>query len=202
MQDEYVEMEAYEDYHIQRPFIDNLFIKIITDPATALAALEAHEIDGITRFTDIIVDNIERLEADPTIKLETFPANRWYYLEYNMLHPQLHSKWVRRAMVHALDRESYIEEYFKGYTTPVPSSYTPASYFFNPNIEPYEYDVELAKEYMEMAGFKYEYLEEKTITEIPDIPTEVYYTSGAIGFVIGCIIAAIGTWLYAQKKLT
>ena len=82
------------------------------------------------------------------------------FIGFNLYHPQLNNVFVRRAIGHAHNNERVIDEILQGWgvqaTGPIPDTHS----LYPPNPPPvWEYDVELAKQYMEMAGYKYEYLE-------------------------------------------
>lgn len=60
---------------------------------------------------------------------------------------------VRRALNYAIDRQAYIEILLSN-TTRAPSQPVPASAFgFNPDLEPYPYDPDLARELLAEAGY-------------------------------------------------
>jgi len=183
--DEYVELEAYDDYHMGRPFIDEYYIRIIPDASVGIAALEAGEVDLLTANYGLVTE-YERLSADSNIDIEIGTSNSNQQLQINTAHPILSNVWVRRAISHAIPREHIVDDLALGWAEPA-TQFIPEirSWAFNPNLEATTYDLDLAREYMEKAGFDYEWLETPAET-----PITTNYTPILLGIVVGIVIGA------------
>jgi peptide/nickel transport system substrate-binding protein len=60
---------------------------------------------------------------------------------------------VRRAVAHAIDRQSVIQRILKGLAEPATGPLPPASGFYEGAVEKYGYDPEMAKKILDEAGF-------------------------------------------------
>lgn len=138
--DQYVELAADEDYRNGRPVTDRLINRYFDNPAAAVAALRAGEI----QFTYVEPDDAVRFtnEADFTvIEGASFVVN---YIGFNHRVGLWDDVRVRKAVMHAIDREMIIESLYGGAATQANCGYT-ADHLVPGGIDPYEYDPEKAR---------------------------------------------------------
>lgn len=90
--------------------IDRAVMVNIPDSQTAVAALQAGEID----FYEIPpIDFLEQLEGDPNIQIQTlFKLGAVGYVGLNWLHPPFNSQKVRQAMLYILKQEDMLRPTF------------------------------------------------------------------------------------------
>ena len=119
------------------------------------------ENDGYGQFFDI-----SYLDGLDGIRCELVPM-RWHHeLGINLMHPVLGTGEltpegtteaalkVRKAISHAIPRQSIIDNLFLGSATPAATPVSEANPDFDSSLTPYAYDLELAKEYLELVGYK------------------------------------------------
>jgi ABC-type transport system substrate-binding protein len=193
--DEYFEFEAYDDYHLGRPFVDKFFIQIIPDASVGIAALEAGEVQLLP--TSYFLDTeYDRLNDNPNIVVQTAVPLWAQQLHINCEHPILQNEWVRNAISHAIPREHIVEDLAGGWAQPATQFVTPArTWAYNPNLEMTPYDLDQAKAYMEKAGFNYEWLE---TSEDPTTGTMGFIVPAAGGLIVG-LIAGIAL-MYVMRQ--
>ena len=63
------------------------------------------------------------------------------------------AKLIRKAISHAIPRDSIIEHLFEGIAAPGTSPVADSCVGYNESMEPYVYDLELAIDLMEQAGY-------------------------------------------------
>ena len=107
-------------------------------------------------------------------RCRSIDSYKWQHICYNLRHPvfgtgvdtplgkQVPSRaaeaaaYIRKAISHAMPREQIIKEIASGYGAPgtVPMPFTAPEYDHDA-LKPIAYDLDIAKQYMEKAGYKY-----------------------------------------------
>ncbi len=150
---ERITLNANPNYFGGKPTVEEIIWTIIPTAATALAALEAGEVDCLSRAYNYTVD-VPRLRDDPRFTVETYNSLVTRVLGINNAHPILSNKWVRQAISHAIPRQILCEVAQYGLGTPGSQFLGPWSWGHNPELPDIQYDIEKAMEYMEKAGYK------------------------------------------------
>ena len=111
-----MELEAFNDFALGRPKIDRMTYKTVEDTNTNLAAVMAGEVDFCMRST-ISFDGAtilrEQWEKQGKGKVLTSPAS-WTWLNLSRDNPWFSDVKVRRALLHAIDRDAMTQNIFKG----------------------------------------------------------------------------------------
>jgi peptide/nickel transport system substrate-binding protein len=154
-----VELEAFNDFCLGRPKIDRITYKTVEDTNTNLAAVMAGEVDLCMRST-ISFDGATILRAQwekqGRGKVMSSPAS-WSWLSLSRDNPWFSDVKVRRALLHAIDRDAMTQNLFKGEKI---VSHLPLARARKINSKAlavstiYKYDVERAKKLMAEAGWK------------------------------------------------
>jgi len=153
-----MELEAFKDFALGRPKIDRITYKTVEDTNTNLAAVLAGEVDFCMRSTisfDGAVILREQWEKQGKGKVHTTPAS-WTWLNLSRDNPWFNDVRVRRALLHAIDREAMTQNVFKGerIVSHIPLSRARKSY--KKAVEAatiYKYDPERAKRLLAEAGW-------------------------------------------------
>lgn len=143
-------LQAYENYHLGRPYLDKIEYTIFADAAALAIALETGVIDDSALSADEAVrfyDN-KKFNAVKLRAVGTTPITVRTDLD------PLQDKRVRQAIGFLLDRERYQQENFVGKfdelgRLPFPS-YSPA---YDKELDKPIYDPARAKELLKQAGF-------------------------------------------------
>lgn len=133
------------------PHVDEIILPIIMDQEAQIIALlrgDIHVLPGLAQPA-----HIQRLEAEPNVDITVSPGYHMFYLGINMRRPPLSDPVVRQALAHVIDREEIILSLFQGYMLPLAEFVPPASPFYNPDVDTYPYDPELAKQILDEAGY-------------------------------------------------
>lgn len=154
-----MELEAFKDFTLGRPKIDRVTYKTVEDTNTNLAAVLAGEVDLCMRST-ISFDGAmilrEQWEKPGKGKIHISPAS-WSWLNLSRDNPWFSDVKVRRALLHAIDREAMVQNLFKGekIVSHLPLSRVRKSYKKAlATATLYKYDPETAKKLFAEAGWK------------------------------------------------
>jgi ABC-type transport system substrate-binding protein len=148
--DQYYILEAYEDYYAGRPYLDQIIMRIGLSGATAIAALEAGEIQIAGTVTP---DDYIRLKENADIALVGGALGGGLAVFPNLTKPPFDNLKVREAFMHALDREAIVAAYYNGGELAQVLHSDLTGPFSSPNIKKFEYDPEKAKALLAEAGW-------------------------------------------------
>ena len=148
-------MEANPNYFREPgPLIQTLIFRPIPESSTRVAAVQTGEIDIAKRLS---AEEAQSLLGVAGVKVVSYPVDRVYYIAFNNLTNGIglptEDARVRIAMNLAVDRQAIVDALFNGYARLSTSYVTPANFGYNPEIEPFPYDPDLARELLAEAGF-------------------------------------------------
>jgi peptide/nickel transport system substrate-binding protein len=154
-----MELEAFKDFPLGRPKIDRVTYKTVEDTNTNLAAVLAGEVDLCMRSTvsfDGAMILRDQWEKPGKGKIYISPAS-WTWLNLSRDNPWFQDVKVRRALLHAIDRDALAQNVFKGekVVSHLPLSRVRKTYkkaLAAATI--YKYDPERAKKLLAEAGWK------------------------------------------------
>ena len=128
------------------PSIDAFTVRFIPDKQTSLAALTAGEIDLVL---DILPEQVPLVPQALSV-----PATEYSYIALNALRPDLAPPEIRVAMNLAVDKELIAETLYEGYAEPNHAQHlSPGMLGYNPDVGPFPYDPDQAREIMESHGW-------------------------------------------------
>lgn len=157
--DNVVVLEKNENYWKEGlPKLDKVTFKIIPEASTRLAELQTGKIDIMKRVER---SQTQAVEDSSFLSLSVAGTPTVYALRFDTDEKPLDDPKVRQALNYAVDKEAIIEEILGGYGNPISTFQSELSFGNNPNLEPYPYDPEKAKELLAEAG-----VEEGTILDI------------------------------------
>ena len=150
----YVELARYDDFFLGRPHLDGVIFSIVPDMNVRVARIRAGDID----WTDIEPTHAEILESDPNVDVIPVSSSRYALADFAFEGPYAHlfeDPRVRIAMAHAIDHDMILEGVGLGRGWNMDGTYIPEvlSWIPEPEIEPYEYDMERARELLAEAGW-------------------------------------------------
>lgn len=147
-------LEAFDDYFRGAPSIKNLEFNVITDPASALMALESNE----ANIVEVPTSDWDRISNSGTYGTDTITANGLHFLAFNLFlegdHPFKDAR-VRQACAYAINRQDTILMALNGLAKEAKTVGNP-DYMFGATEENciiYEHDVDKAKELLAEAGY-------------------------------------------------
>jgi len=154
-EDEYVELERFDDFYLGRPHIERIFIKI-ADPATIAAQLETGEIDMTSHVTTVPADDLARVAALPNVRIDTGAIGTPVRVHFNCSEDRpLADQRVRQAIAYAMNRELIVDAVLDGYGFVSNHFYLGTnSPYYEPELdELYPYDPDKARELLAEANW-------------------------------------------------
>jgi peptide/nickel transport system substrate-binding protein len=146
-------------YHYPRfPFVDEVIVKFIADPATAWTALLANELDAFSYELNPPFATVKLVSQGAYPDLVTYECGSLYAVEITINHQDqyLGDKAVRQAINYAINREEIAE---KGYVGLYPAHYQhsqPTFYalpYINPDAVLPGHDPAMAEQILDDAGY-------------------------------------------------
>ena len=110
--DQFVELEANENFSLGEPGFERVFFKIITEPEARLAQLQTGEIQFVDQ---VAAADIERLEAIDGISVDRASGLNPNIIGFNDQSPAFADPRVKQALVFAVDRDGICEQVFLGF---------------------------------------------------------------------------------------
>ena len=139
------------------PLADQIVVLLVPDSSARAVAFEAQEVDAAGGIP-VSLAEARRLEKLPFIDIpdkgyQAYGNN--FFMEVNIRRPALSDVRVRRAILHALDRDFMVKNVFFNFgnvaTGPVPSG---ISAFYTADVPAYPFDINKAKALLDEARLK------------------------------------------------
>jgi peptide/nickel transport system substrate-binding protein len=144
-----VRMEANPDHWRGVPAASELIFRPIPEDAARIAALQNQEVDWIAA---VHVDRVPEFEGNDQITIATRPGQGIYAQMDTIDTDAFKHVEVRQAVNHAVNVDSIIEDLLGGQATRLPSAFFVATPGFDPDMAPYTYDPDLARQMLSDAG--------------------------------------------------
>ena len=146
---EYVTMEANEDYWGEVPEIKKLKIVCVTEASTRTNMILAGEAQYAQ---DITPQDVASIEDSGLATIRQDESNRVFQIGFNLNVEPLDNKLVRQAINYAIDKDAIVEGVLGGAGTRADN--VVASNVFGYVDGQYTYDLDKAKELMKEAGYE------------------------------------------------
>lgn len=130
--------------------IDKITFRFVADPAAAVAALMAEEIDAFPGMP--APETLEQFKADDRFNVVVGTTEGEVILALNNSRPPFDDIRVRRAISHAIDRQAIIDGAYFGYGSPIGSFFPPHHKSYVDLTDRYPHDIAKAKELLAEAG--------------------------------------------------
>jgi len=145
-----------ENYWGRKPKISKIVYKFITNFTAAVQALRAKDVDFMRPLPEQFAELSKDKEFKRDIRCLSYwhPGVGYFWMGWNQARPFFADRRVRLAMTHLVDRETICK-----YIIKVPEAKIPTGNFYvfglqnDPNIKPWPYDPEGAKQLLDEAGW-------------------------------------------------
>ena len=155
-----------------KPKLDQINIKFVPDPETALAALKTGDVDLVPDFAESDIPTLSALEPAQHLRVDATPEFEHMLFNLGVTNSVIKDADgkvvgnsdvagfcpfqdvnVRKAFMLATDRDTIVKTLLFGKTT-VPASLWPNSSWYNSSLTAYPYDVAQANQLLDAAGYK------------------------------------------------
>ena len=141
-----VVLKANPDYWGDKPKIQNVTIRFISQDATRVAGLRTGEIDLATLIPPELADQAPKVISRDGLE---FPVFRLKNYDGVLKDPR-----IRQALNYAVDKESIAKNLYSGYASVAPCQTLGSGVFgFDPDLKAYPYDPNKAKQLLKDAGY-------------------------------------------------
>jgi peptide/nickel transport system substrate-binding protein len=155
MPDDHVTLVANENYwegsYKGQPMVDTVIFRPIPEAATRAAELEA---GGVHIIQDVTPDQMDDLEEAGLVVVpdEAFQLQYVFFITDDETVPTYDVK-VRQALNYAVDVDAIVENLLNGLGSRIASPIGPGYLGYNPDVAPYPYDPQMAKDLLAEAGY-------------------------------------------------
>jgi len=147
-------LERNENYWGDRPHLDRIVFKIVTDDTVAMQLFKRGEIDVYRRMrAEQWVRQTEGPEFERRAYRLAYDELGYSYIGWNMRKPFFKDKMVRRAMTHMIDRQGILDNIRYGLGTIVTGNFYVNGPVYDHSIEPWPHDPRLAQQILDEAGW-------------------------------------------------
>jgi len=175
VKDDHITLEKNDDYWREEAKLDRLIFRVIEDPSARLLAMQAKEIHGM-EYPDPA--SFDVIEDDSDLQLLTQPGMNVGYLAMNTgygynddnengvrdsneswvqtpgyFEPLTHKK-VRQAINYAIDKQSIVDNLYKGTAIVAKNGMPPFMLGYNDEIVDYSYDPDMARTLLNESGYQ------------------------------------------------
>ncbi|MDX9865555.1 MAG: ABC transporter substrate-binding protein [Anaerolineaceae bacterium] len=149
VKDDHITLERNENYWGDAAAVDKITFRVIPEQSARLNELLAGNIDIAPSVSldqaGMVESDVSRLIAMEGLRKMNFQISQTGTQE------ALKDKKVRQALNYAVDKATITETILSGFTSPLQSYVNPPNN--NPDLEPYSYNPELAKQLLAEAGY-------------------------------------------------
>ena len=139
-------------YYGKKPYLDKIWFRFYPSGNAALSALQANQIDGVSKIT---ADESKRLDALKNVTEFKAPLSRSTFLFLNLQRTGLFGqKEVRQALAYAINRPDLADKALSGQVLPSYSPILPTSWAYKADVKQYQYDPAKARKMLDDAGWK------------------------------------------------
>ena len=148
---EYLRVTRNPDYfNAPGPWLDSMVFRVLPDQLALRLAFETRQVD----FWSVDPWAVGHFEKDKRFDLFSSPSSSYTYVGWNLRRDIFQDERVRRALAHAVNVPEMIKYILYGHGVQSTGIFTPKMWFFDPNVHPFAYDPEKARQLLAEAGWK------------------------------------------------
>ncbi|HET7304008.1 MAG TPA: ABC transporter substrate-binding protein [Segeticoccus sp.] len=199
VQPDAITLKAYDQYWGDGPHVGTVEFRFISEPSTALTALQTGEVD----WTDNIPpQKVSSLSQDDSVVFKSVPSVDYWYLTMNFDHKPFGNPKVREAISYALDRKAITEAAkFDGAT--VNQTAIPKGSYWYDDYAPYSHDPDKARALLKEAGVSNLKMGLMVTDEYPETVQAAQVISaelGEVGIDVKIQVEDFATWLDREGR--
>ncbi len=150
-----VSLQAFEQYYLGRPYIDEVIFRYYPDATAALTAYRAKEVLGISRVDDPILKEV-LAEVGLNLYTARLPSLTLIFLNLNHRDlPFFQDVNIRRALLMGLNRQRLIDQLRGGQAILADSVILPGTWAYYEETERIPYNPEEALNLIKKAGYTF-----------------------------------------------
>ncbi|MGX9792334.1 ABC transporter substrate-binding protein [Mycobacterium sp. MMS18-G62] len=194
-----ITLRANAGYWGGQPKVAGVTFRFISEPSTALSALQAGEID----WTDSVPpQRVSQLTGDDSIRLAVTPSNDYWYLALNEARKPWNDVRVRQAIAYAIDRTAIVQATSYGTAAANQLAIPKGNPWYAP-YDTYRYDIDKAKSLLREANASPRNLDMLVTNEYPETVTAAQIIAdnlAPLGIRVNIRTVDFATWLDEQNS--
>ena len=194
-----ITLTANPSYWGGAPAVSGVTFRFISEPSTALSALQAGEID----WTDSIPpQRVAQLKDDDSLTLAVTPSNDYWYLALNEAREPWNDVRVRQAIAYGIDRDAIVQATSYG-TAQANQLAIPQGNPWYTSYGAYSYDLDKARDLLKAAGASPQSLDMLVTSEYPETVTAAQIIAdnlAPLGITVNIRTVDFATWLDEQNN--
>ncbi len=191
-------LTRFDEYWGETAVEPTVILRWNAEAAARLVELQAGNVDGIA---GVGTGDFEVVEADPNLTLIPGAITNVFYLGLNNTQAPLDNVMVRQAISHALDKQRVVDNFYPEGSVVATQFMPPVLFGFTPEVEPLEFNIELANQLLDEAGFPRG--DDGVRFELPlnyrDVVRTYLPTPGIVGADIQAQLAEVGIQLNIEQ---
>jgi len=132
------------------PYLDGIEYRFILDATVRLVNLQSGAVDMVY---DPPLDQAKSFASASSFQLVAVPGNPLISIQFNTSVEPFNNAQVRRALYHALDRESIVDAVYSGFADVARDLFPPWHPFYDPDNAGITFDRQMARQLLEGAGY-------------------------------------------------
>lgn len=146
-------LERRPNYWGERPLIQTVVFKVISDHGTAWNAMKRGELDETLITSDTFAREHNNPELNKTIDFQRFYTRNYNAILWNNRHPIFRDKRVRKAMAMCMPVEGIVRDVYHGTARAMTGHFVPEEWAYNPAVPSIRYDPAGARALLAEAGW-------------------------------------------------
>jgi len=145
-------LDRFDGHFRGRPNFDVYQLDVVPEDGGRTAALETGAAD--TTIWPLNPEDTTSLAESGQFTTYEWTQSAVNHFCLNNTHPVLSDKQVRKAMMHAIDRQAIVDDIFQGQAVLATSNLSPAiEQFYTDEVTQYDYNVDTANQLLDAAGW-------------------------------------------------
>ncbi|AEI15413.1 ABC-type transporter, periplasmic subunit [Flexistipes sinusarabici DSM 4947] len=149
-----ITLKANKDYFKGSPYLAKYVLKIIPDTAAMFMTLLNQDIDLMSMSPLQYTKQTDTSQFENHFNKYSYLSNSYTYIGYNLKKEMFEDKKVRQALSCATPKKGIIDSVLFGQGKVATGPYKPGTYWYNPDVPRYNYNLEKAKQLLAEAGWK------------------------------------------------
>lgn len=147
---DHIEVTANDDFFMGKPGLRGIYIQVVPDENTAINLLRTHDLDWMYEAS---INNYPSVKDIPGVKIVWVDVNGYEDVQLNVQRPYLQDVRVRQAIAYAIDKQRIVQTSTFGQERIATEDQPPFMWAYDPNIKDYAYNLSMAKQLLQQAGW-------------------------------------------------
>lgn len=144
-------LTANDKYYRGKPPLDEIYVKYYTDMDNMIEDFANGDLDIVLNITPT---GAKGLEKNKNIAIDSRPGNTYTYIGWNIKHPYLKDKEIRKALTMAINTKKILNDVFTEMGTISLGPLPPSSWGYNEDITPVKHNLAEARKILQKKGFE------------------------------------------------